>query len=526
LPLSRYRTGFVATSANGAQLTLSKTRKLWTVHYTAAPSAITMAAQLDDTFTDPRGPLLLVQGNASSGRLVTHPLKMNASSRGFLTPKYERLRTITFEGFSLEPLFGDAMPETTDEVIEMLRALPAGCVRDPYFGLGLNWDLRFLTYAIEKVEGVSDLHIQSGGRDPPTISGDSYVIGARRFDDVRKAINRAHQKALQIADSEKRVFVHNTLLTALDPATHPERHRVYHKDAIVEAVGKSLNRQTVLSEADQEAVVAVARTAARPLSRTKPTELLELSRDIEIVTLETLTERLRNLLTKKLKESDWQNFFIENPFVLRLAFGFPITMVGERVSVGGRKFTGAGEKITDFAVKAAASGNLALIEIKTPQTVLIETTPYRGDVHAPSRELSAAVNQVLDQRYQLQKHIQSLKDNSGEWNIETYAVQCLIIAGRVPGEKAKIKSFELFRNGLKSVTVITFDELLAKLGQLHEFLSGPVTQVQDKDESAPSASMVPRKATTRRKAESVVRTGRRPPGVLPKTASGPAPRRG
>ena len=72
-----------------------------------------------------------------------------------------------------------------------------------------------------------------------------------------------------------------------------------------------------------------------------------------------------------------------------------------QVSVGGRKFTGGGDNVSDFAVRAAASGNLALIEIKTPDMVLVEATEYRGELHAPSRELSGAVNQVLDQRYQL-----------------------------------------------------------------------------------------------------------------------------
>jgi hypothetical protein len=51
-------------------------------------------------------------------------------------------------------------------------------------------------------------------------------------------------------------------------------------------------------------------------------------------------------------------------------------------------------------------------------------------------------------------------------------VQCLVIAGRSPEGKAQLKSFELFRNALKSVTVITFDELLRKLEHLLEVLRG------------------------------------------------------
>jgi len=427
-----------------------------------------IAAQRDDTFKPPVNPLLLFEGDANTDLLVTHPLNTTASNRGFLQPKYNRLRTVTFE------VFGSSWPNDVDDGIGILDTLPAGFVRDPYFGLGLNWYLRYLIEAIEELDGVTDLRIRRGRRSgEPKISGRSYSITAKMFDDARKAINRVHNKALVIAASEKRVYAHNTLLTALDPIAHPEQSRAYRKDAIIETIGKSIGRSVALSAADQEAVIMVTRAAAGPLSRAKPGALLELNREIEVVTLEALIERIDAMLAKRLKEAAWQAFFIDNPFVLRLAFGLPIMIVGDQISVGGRRFSGVGDKISDFVAKAAASGNLALIEIKTPETSLLETTPYRGSLHAPGRELSGAVNQVLDQRYQLQKSIQSLKENSGIWDIETYAVQGLVIAGRTPNTKDKLKSLELFRNGLKSVMVVTFDEMLTKLKYLLDFLREP-----------------------------------------------------
>ncbi|MDB5398837.1 MAG: hypothetical protein JWQ55_855 [Rhodopila sp.] len=200
--------------------------------------------------------------------------------------------------------------------------------------------------------------------------------------------------------------------------------------------------------------------------------MLALSQEIEVVSLEGLIERLSQRFKKKLREAEWQTFFVENPFVLRLAFGLPVMMLGGQISVGGRRFGGSGDKISDFAVKAAASGNLALVEIKTPETPLLETSPYRGELYAPGRELSGAVNQVLEQRYNLQQNINNLKVTSRLYDVETYAVQCLVVAGRTPASPATLKSLELFRNGLKSVTIVTFDELLAKLEQLLEFLKG------------------------------------------------------
>jgi len=73
------------------------------------------------------------------------------------------------------------------------------------------------------------------------------------------------------------------------------------------------------------------------------------------------------------------------------------------------------------------------------------------------------VNQLLDQRYQLQKNISLLNDNS---DIKDVAVHGVVIARRTPDAKPKLKSLKLFRNALKSVTIVTFDELLIKLEHL------------------------------------------------------------
>jgi hypothetical protein len=204
--------------------------------------------------------------------------------------------------------------------------------------------------------------------------------------------------------------------------------------------------------------------------------LLRLSREIEVVTLEDLLSKFENMLDKNLNENAWQAFFSQNPFVLRLAFGHPVTILGGQTTMGGQKFDGTGGKISDFAVKAAASGNLGLVEIKTPTAKLIEERPYRGDLHAPSRELTGAINQVLDQRYKLQKSISILKDASGQWDVESYAVQGVVIIGRLPAGAALLKSLELFRNALKSVSVITFDELGYKLNHILEVLKSDTAE--------------------------------------------------
>lgn len=70
----------------------------------------------------------------------------------------------------------------------------------------------------------------------------------------------------------------------------------------------------------------------------------------------------------------------------------------------------------------------------------------------------------------LQQEINQKKINDEILDVYAYAVDCLVIIGKTPETTDHRKSFELFRNTLIGVAVVTFDELLAKLKALHDFL--------------------------------------------------------
>jgi len=147
----------------------------------------------------------------------------------------------------------------------------------------------------------------------------------------------------------------------------------------------------------------------------------------------------------------------------------PIVAFRGQVSVGGRTFAGTGDKIADFLHRNGLTDNVTVLEIKTPDTRVLGS-PYRDGVFAPSVDLAGTVNQVLDQRYQLQKSMAYLKDTSGVTEVESYSIKCVVVIGRVPAARDEKKSLELFRNNINDVLVVTFDELLEKLRHLHTFL--------------------------------------------------------
>ena len=176
------------------------------------------------------------------------------------------------------------------------------------------------------------------------------------------------------------------------------------------------------------------------------------------------------MVNKNFPEADWQRFLNENPFILSLAFGYPIIKVQDQASVGGRKISGSGEKITDFLVKNSMTNNTAIIEIKKPQTELLNKKPFRSGVYTPSSDLSGSINQVLDQKYRFEREIAQIKENSRIYDIETYSVHCCLIIGKMPSDEDQQKSFELYRRNSKDVEIVTFDELLNKLKGTFDFL--------------------------------------------------------
>jgi len=225
-----------------------------------------------------------------------------------------------------------------------------------------------------------------------------------------------------------------------------------------------------LSEEDQNAVIAALTSHAADIAEDQPEKLAKLRGDIELVTLEALITRYEGMLGGNLAEGRWQGFFNENAFILNMAFGYPVIKVRDQASVGGRKLSGDGEKITDFLVKNSLTNNTAIFEIKTPQTPILNRTPFRDGVYTPSADLSGSINQALDQKYQFQKQIAQIKDNTRLYDIESYAVHCCLVIGKTPDGDDRKKSFELFRRNSKDVEIVTFDELLEKLKQLSAFL--------------------------------------------------------
>lgn len=418
----------------------------------------------------------LLEIDAQDASISVIPVNTFPSSSDFLKPKYGQIREIVIEKTDLWNVHQDGeLPKTRSDVLEMLHVFHSGFTKDPDYGLGLAKDYRHIVEAVEEITDAETLVIstkRTSGYNPNT---KTFVLAQREFDDARKAIDRITKRARAAASDVKEVTIHNALAPMVAKKDKTIRMR---RNPMTRKFQDILLNEEGLDDEDHEALVDMVTNNAQRIARSQPEKLAMLRDEVQLATLDTLIAKFEGMICKSLSEDDWQKFFTEHPFILSFVFGYPVIQVEGHASVGGKKLSGEGEKIADFLYQHDLTGNTALFEIKKPQTPVLDTgKAYRGGVYGPNKELSGAISQVLDQRYQFQLHFASKVVASKRTDLSSYAVACCVIIGLVPEDDDQKKSLELIRANSRDVQIVTFDELLSKLKQLRDFLTATEKEV-------------------------------------------------
>lgn len=160
-------------------------------------------------------------------------------------------------------------------------------------------------------------------------------------------------------------------------------------------------------------------------------------------------------------ESFWQKTFKKFSWVIAQCFSMPLMLFQEQVYVGGTNISNKNGSITDYAYKNNLTGNLVLVEIKNPKSKLLGKK-YRN-TYSISSELAGAVNQLLNYKSNFQKEFHKFQAQSRN-ELKSLNSRCLLIIGKLDTlDDNQKECFELFRNELKSVEIVTFDELFLKI---------------------------------------------------------------
>lgn len=399
-------------------------------------------------------------------RIVMHPVHVNPHAKRYLTPKNGPFTSVIYDSG-----FGNNLPDEAEVAasnIEGRLGLAWGLFDPPSNGLGLNKNLDPMWQALARIRNSHTLAIS---RHPDTYAKEGVVsLGIDEVDKLRRAFNRITKSGRGLIRQTKHRIVHDDVLTRLDP----ERFRrvVQVNPPLVEVRREGPRQAAVRERAERRSKVQSVRKQLDQLILEAPHELKMLHAEIERVTLAKMIEAFKTKLASKLSEAHWQVFFEQNKFVLSMAFARPVELTQTQFHAKGSTLTGVGAQIGDFLFKEYGQA-LAIVEIKTPETVLLQSAAYRGqDVFGPTSDLSGAVTQVLFQQSELrQRWMTHQHDNPNLRESGADAIKCVVVAGRMPTDLKKLRSFEVFRNACKDVDIVTFDELLAKLEFVEKQLS-------------------------------------------------------
>ncbi|MEC3977175.1 Shedu immune nuclease family protein [Amycolatopsis sp. H20-H5] len=182
--------------------------------------------------------------------------------------------------------------------------------------------------------------------------------------------------------------------------------------------------------------------------------------------------RLRGFIAEASVELDssderrGQEIIERNVWAIGQIFSYPLVVVKREAYLGGKSIHNTGGNNADFVLRNQVTDNALIVEMKTPATPLTAHKPYRNNAYAPSNELAGAVQQVLQDHYTLrQSYASSQGDKPPEYQV--FTPKLLLIIGNLSREDDidRVRSFELLRNSMPDIDVITFDELLGKEGQ-------------------------------------------------------------
>lgn len=199
------------------------------------------------------------------------------------------------------------------------------------------------------------------------------------------------------------------------------------------------------------------------LQKLSKDELLNIDNLVSITNIKSILDEWEKNKNNYCEEF-WQQKFQESTWILSQIFVCPFIQIGKKFYCGGKEDDDKGGVKGDLLYKNSLTGNIAFIEIKTPKNNIIIGGNYRGDddgkeniIYFMNSEITGGVNQVLNQR---KNYLKTHGDNNGKFLNNP---KCILIIGIMPENEDEKKSFELYRNSLRDVEIITYDELFKRI---------------------------------------------------------------
>lgn len=195
----------------------------------------------------------------------------------------------------------------------------------------------------------------------------------------------------------------------------------------------------------------------------QPQTEIKLASSIEVSLKDSIA--IWNSSKENESEEFWQDLFERCPAAIAQLFPRSMLQIGKKCYVGGKELNNSGGNLVDFVYASKSTNNVVLVEIKTPKTKLLGKH-YRGNAYAISEDISGSIVQVLNYKDSLIKEYYSLSKSEIGSPFSAFSPKCVVIAGTTEADldnPTKMKSFELFRNEVSGVDLVTYDELFEKI---------------------------------------------------------------
>ncbi len=390
-------------------------------------------------------------------------------SSGILQPAFTQIKELQLEQSKWATYDRSQM----NDRFGLLQAngLPRGFSGVYAFGIGIKRDFRGFVHLIEEHTACSVVRFVRAGREGVSDDGSTFTVTYDLFDEYRSVVKRNKGRGYQAVARVRIAQTHNVLASVLN--VKPKEVK-YGRNPVINAMTEEVEHGYVITASDRDLLVTKVAQEAKKVAVETPSTFFKLRSDIELVSLDTLIEKFETDLSGRFKndEKHWQAFFEENPFALKQLFAMPLTIFQREAEVKSGNVSGTGRRVTDFLCLNPVTRVAMVIEVKSPATQLMQKGSYRGKedatVFAVSSDLSGAIAQLQGQMISTQADLPARlksKDEIDVWG----DVRGAIIAGKFDDLSEEQKSsFLRFRAGLTNITILTYDEVLARLKELRD----------------------------------------------------------
>ncbi|MFO7676488.1 MAG: DUF4263 domain-containing protein [bacterium] len=178
----------------------------------------------------------------------------------------------------------------------------------------------------------------------------------------------------------------------------------------------------------------------------------EIAAGIQLQSHKKAVRQFEEMLCRDLDESDWENWFKSNPWVLGSEF---VRVLDERrIDVG---------NVADFIMQAY-DGFVDIIEIKKPAPDLRFWRKLANGGHpVPSGKLVEAITQSARYIHEVERRMNDLEFTERMQGVKAIKPRCVLIYGRSTGwDTPKQETYRLLNSCYHNLTILTYDHVLER----------------------------------------------------------------